>query len=166
MLKTGNPFIDQGVPFTDFDFTKVMADMSLPEVDVESLVASQRKNFEAFTQANRVFVEGFQAIARRQAEIVRSAMEDGNTAVSAMMEAKSPTAAAAKQAELTKTLYGKALANVRELTDIATDSSDKVMDVLNKRVEEGLDEVKSMVATKANGKAGAVKAAVPAKTAK
>ena len=164
MLKTGNPFIDQGVTFTDFDFTKVMGDMSMPEVDVDSLVASQRKNFEAFTMANRVAVEGFQAIARRQAEIVRSAMEDGNTAVSAMMEAKSPTAAAAKQAELTKKLYGKALANVRELTDIATDSSDKVMDVLNKRVEEGLDEVKSMVAK--NGKAGAAKAAAPAKSAK
>ena len=52
--------------FLDIDVGKAFAGFTFPGLDVESLVAAQRKNIEAFTQANQLAVEGAQAVARRQ----------------------------------------------------------------------------------------------------
>jgi hypothetical protein len=49
--------------FLDLDVSKAFAGFTFPGLDVESIVASQRKNLEALTQANQLAVEGVQAIA-------------------------------------------------------------------------------------------------------
>ena len=66
MMKPANPF-------AEMDFTKVMAEFKLPHVNVEALVTAQRKNFEAIAAANQLAIEGFQAVAKRQGDIVREA---------------------------------------------------------------------------------------------
>ena len=47
-------------------------------MNVESLVQAQRKNFEAIAAANQLALEGYQAVAKRQADIVRESI-DGAT---------------------------------------------------------------------------------------
>ena len=54
-------------PFADMDVQKMMGEFKLPNVDVDAVVAAQKKNIEALTSANQLAVEGMQAIARRQA---------------------------------------------------------------------------------------------------
>jgi len=46
-------------PF-DFDVTKVFADFRFRPFDVEAVWAAQRRNIEAFSQANQLAVEGVQ----------------------------------------------------------------------------------------------------------
>ena len=41
-----------------FDVAKAFGDFRLPGIDVDAIVAAQRKNFEALTQANQFAVEG------------------------------------------------------------------------------------------------------------
>ena len=62
--------------FFDFDVTKMMADFRFRPFDVEALMAYQRRNIEALSQANQLAVEGMQAVAKRQIEIARQAVED------------------------------------------------------------------------------------------
>src|SRR4051812_23756934 len=57
------------------DFSKSFTNGKTPTVDFESLFASQRKNFEAFTSANQLAFEGVKAVAQRQAELAREAVE-------------------------------------------------------------------------------------------
>jgi phasin family protein len=128
-------------PFFDFDVTKVLADFRVPSFDVEGVVASQRKNIEAFTQANQLAVEGFQAVARRQVEIARQAIEEFSAAVRELAQPGSPEDRVAKQAEYSKQALEKGVANARELTEIVTKANSEAFAVLNKRVTESLDEV-------------------------
>ena len=73
--KTGNPFMDQN--FTEmFDPRKYMDQFQMPGLDNQGLMEAHRKNIEAVTEANRVAFEGAQAMARRQTEIVREAMDE------------------------------------------------------------------------------------------
>ena len=66
------------------DFTKLFADMKLPAVpDMEAFVAASRRNIETLTAANKVALEGAQAVARRHMEIVQQSMAE-------MTEAASP----------------------------------------------------------------------------
>ncbi|MDB5409671.1 MAG: mms16 [Rhodospirillales bacterium] len=126
-----------------FDVTKVMADFRVPGVDVEAVVASQRKNIEALTQANQLAVEGVQALLRRQSEIARSAIEEFSSMFKDFVQpTSSPEDKIAKQAEYSKVALEKGLANARELTELVTKANTEAFNVINKRVTETLDEVR------------------------
>jgi phasin family protein len=126
-----------------FDVTKVMADFKVPGVDVEALVASQRKNMEALTQANQLAVEGVQAVLRRQTEIARTAIEEFSSMFRDFVQPNgSPEDKIAKQAEYSKVALEKVLANARELTELVTKANTEAFNVINKRVTETLEEVR------------------------
>jgi phasin family protein len=135
-----------------FDVTKVMADFRVPTVDVEAMVASQRKTIEAFTQANQLAVEGVQAVARRQVEIARQSIEDFTGLFREITQPGTPEEKMAKQAEAVKGALEKGLANARELTELVTKANTEAFNVLNKRVAEGLDEVRDYAKKRAAAK--------------
>ena len=88
------------------EFGKLFADMKLPAVpDMEAFVAASRRNIETLTAANRVALEGAQAVARRHMEIVQQSMAELTEAVRTLSTVETPQAKAAKQAELLKHAY-------------------------------------------------------------
>ena len=64
-------------PQSNMDFSRFFADMKLPALpDMEMFLAASRKNLETLSAANRVALEGAQAVARRHMEIVQSSMAE------------------------------------------------------------------------------------------
>jgi phasin family protein len=135
-----------------FDVTKVMADFRMPTVDVDAVVASQRKTIEAFTQANQLAVEGAQAVARRQVEIARQTVEEFTSFFREITQPGSPEDKLAKQADAMKAALEKGFSNARELAELATKANTEAFNVLNKRVAEGLDEVRDYAKKRAAAK--------------
>lgn len=123
----------------------VLQNMKVPSINFEAVAASQRKNVEAVTKSGELALEGAQAIAKRQGEIVRQSAEDLSEAVRELMSADSPEAAAVMLAELTKSNYQKGLANAWELGELVTKVNSRTFGVINKRVAASLDEVKTIV---------------------
>ena len=132
-------------PMFQTDITKMLADFKLPGVDFEPMIAAQRKNIEALTEANQLVIAGVQAVMKRQAEILKASMEEARSVASEIMVPGSPEAKAAKQAEVVQTAFQAALANMKELADLVTKSNTEAANVISKRVAEGLDEIKSAV---------------------
>lgn len=131
----------------DFDLTKMLGDYKLPGVDVESVVASQRKNLEALTAANRMAYEGVQAVVQRQSEILRQMMEEVSGAAKQMTEAGTPQEKAARQAELVKDAFERALANMRELSEMVARSNGDAIELLNRRFTQGMEEWRDLFLT-------------------
>jgi phasin family protein len=136
----------QSATFFDTDFTQMFDQFKLPGFDPETFLTVQRRNFEAVTAANQLAAEGWRAVAERQAEITREAVETYAGAVREMLATGSADDKVARQAELTKAGYETAAANTQELTELAVKAQGEAFDVLNKRVREGLDEFKAIVA--------------------
>jgi phasin family protein len=133
----------------DNDIMRMLADFRLPGMpDMEALAAAQRRNLEALSAANRVALEGAQAVARRHMEILQSAMSEMTEAVKAISTQESPQAKAARQAELLKSAYEKAVGNMREVADLIQKSNTEALGLLNQRFTEAMDEVKTLVAKK------------------
>ena len=130
-------------PFGEIDLTKMMTDFRLPGVDVDGLMSSQRKNLEALTSANRLVMEGMQAVARRQTEIFRQMMEESSSAVTGMMSPSNAEDKAAKHADLAKDAFQRAITNMRELAEMVAKSNGEAFSVINRRVSESLDEIKT-----------------------
>jgi phasin family protein len=130
--------------FFDFDVSKMMTDFRFRPFDVEALMASQRRNIEALSQANQLAVEGIQAVAKRQIEVARQAIEDVSTLLRDLAQPASPEDRIAKNTEFAKQLLEKSVSHGREITLLATKAGTEAADVLRKRATEGLDEFRDL----------------------
>lgn len=128
----------------DFDISKFVGDFKVPGVDVESLVGSQRKNIEALTQANKLAYDGFQAVLKRQVEILRQTMDEVAQVSKDIAEPGSPQDKAAKQAELAKDAFERSLSNMRELAEMIAKANNEAFELLNKRFTQNLDELRDV----------------------
>lgn len=144
-------FFDVSKLMKDFDPTKMVGELSnmlkqykLPGVDVDAVVASQKKNLEALTSANRTAIEGLQSVVKRQAEILQETMNEASKAVDSLSKAGSPADVAAKQAELTKDAFERALGNMRDLAEMVTKSNQEATSTINSRISASLDELKDV----------------------
>lgn len=127
------------------DFTKLFADMKLPLMpNMDSFLSAHRRNLEALTAANRVAMEGAQAVARRNMEIMQQSLAELTESMQALAAADGPQAKAAKQAEMLKQAYERAVSNMQELRDLIQQSNAEALALLNKRFTEAMDEVKAL----------------------
>lgn len=132
-------------PQPNMDFTRFFADMKLPALpDMEMFLAANRKNLETLSAANRIALEGAQAVARRHMEIVQSSMAEVTQAMQALATADAPQVKAAKQAELLKQAYQHAVAHMKELSDLIQQSNSEALSLINQRFIEAMDEVKAL----------------------
>jgi phasin family protein len=122
-------------PSEFFDFTKLMAQFNLPGVDFNALVERERKNIEALTKANKIAFEGWQALVRKQSEILQETM--AQTIANARKEN-----AAKIRADLAKQGFEKALGNMRELAEMAAKTQREAFEVMRKRAEENMEEIR------------------------
>ena len=128
-----------------FDFAKVADQFKMPGLDAQALVEYQKRNLEAFASANKIALEGAQAVIRRQAEIVRKGVEDASKALSDLNAAETPQDKLLKQAELAKEAYEAAIANLQELTEMASKSNGEAANLLSTRVSESFGEFTSEI---------------------
>ena len=133
----------------DADPTRMMTDLRLPAMpDLESLATAQRRNLEALSAANRVALEGAQAVAKRHMEILQQSMSEMTDAMRSVAGEGDPQSKAARQAEVLKTGYERAVGNMREIADLIQKSNAEALGLLNRRFTEAMDEVRAVMAKK------------------
>ena len=128
--------------FFDFDVTRMMSDFRFRPFDVDALMACQRRNIEALTQASQLTVEAAQAVARRQIEIARQTLEEMSALLRDIAQPASTEDRIAKNTEYAKQMLEKSVSNGREITLLATKAGTEAADVLRRRACEGLDEIR------------------------
>ena len=120
-----------------FDFTKLMSQFRLPGVDFAALVDRERRNIEALAKANRIAFEGWQRLVRRQAEILQETMKE-------VVANAGQQDAIKRRTDLAKEGFEKALANMRELAEMATKSQKEAFDVVRKRIQENVEGIRNL----------------------
>ena len=126
------------------EMMKNFGQMKMP--DMSAFAEAQKRNMEALAQANRVALEGAQAIAKRNMEILQQSVAEMTEAAQKLASAEaSPQAKAAQQAEVMKAAYERAVANMKEIADLIQKSNGEAVGVLNKRFAEAMEEVKGLI---------------------
>lgn len=131
--------------FEKNDFSKYMADMKMPGVDTDALMAAQKKNMDALVDANVAAAEGFQDLFRKQIRILEDTMQEARDRMAEMdpgsLKAPDPEA----QAEVMRTAFQKALDNMRELAETASRTNSEAYQIVSGRVEESMTELREMI---------------------
>jgi phasin family protein len=129
------------------DITRMFSDMRFPTMmpDAGVLMAAHRRNMDVLSQANRLALEGAQAVARRHMEIMQQTMSELTEHVRELAGSDTPQHKAARQAELVKQSYERAVTNIRELSDLIQRSNGEAVALLNERFREAMDEIKALL---------------------
>ncbi len=124
------------------DVTKMLEKFKVPGVDMTAIIEARRKDIEAVVESNKAAIEALQAMGRKQAEMLTSAMQEIQATT------KNLTGSAgdpAKQAEIVKKAYAKAVADVKDLADMASKAQADSMASITKRAGEHMEEIKKMM---------------------
>ena len=131
-------------PFADF--TKMLEQFKLPGFDVPAVMEARRKDVEALVQANQTALQGMQSLAQKQAEMLRSTLSELQSL--ATKQAASGGVPSAQTAELVQQTLHKALADMQQLAQAAYRSQADSYAVIAKRVEENVQELKTLLQPK------------------
>ena len=132
-------------PLFELDFSRMLAGLKRPGFDIDAMISSQRKNIDAVTTANRRVVQSVESLARRQREILRETMSEASHRAREVIAGETPEQMVARQADLAKAAFEKAVGTMTELADMVSRSCADVTDVIDKRVSESLNELKAML---------------------
>ncbi len=116
--------------------------------DIKAVMETQRKNFQALTEANQRAFQGWQALAQRQAEMMSQFVQDNSGLARETMSEGTPQEKFAKQAEIMKSAYEKSVVNSRELGELIRKTTADTAEVLNRRVMASITEIKNSTAKK------------------
>ncbi len=129
------------------EFSRLFSQENFPSLngflDFNAVMEAQRKNIEAFTEAQQLAFEGIQAVAQRQAELLTRIVQDNSTLAREIMGDSTPEQKVARQADLMKKTYESSVESFRELSDMISKCGTQASDVLTKRVSASFTEVKS-----------------------
>jgi phasin family protein len=126
------------------DITKIFEQFKLPGVDVSALMEARRKDIEALTEVNKIAWQSSQTMAQKQVEILQKTMQELTQA----MSAGKPMENAAKQGEVVQHAMEKAFTYMRELAELTVKAQTEALAVINKRTQENIQELTSLVQSK------------------
>ena len=139
MANEANPFAD---------VTKMIEQFKFPGLDMAPIVESRRKDMEVIVQANKATFEAMQAVARKQTEVFTQAMQGIQDSAKALAAGSGALMDPAKQAELVRTAYEKAMADMKDIAEMTRKSQAAVMAGITMRATESLQEVKKLMQPK------------------
>jgi phasin family protein len=130
-------------PFADF--TKMLEQFKVPGIDMTSLIEARRNDLAALTQTNKIAYEGMRDLVRRQVEILRTTMEEAQAAAKEMVKGAPSGALTGQPKEFVGQAVQKALANMRELAELAVKTQTEAFTIISKRVMQDVEEMKTLV---------------------
>lgn len=152
MSNIPEPWLDFTKSMMDLDLTKaadeltkMVAELNVPGVDMDALVASQKDNLEALTMANRVALEGMKSVAEWQVRILKETLTGLTRAANELAAVSTPQEVVGKQTDLAKQAFETAVKQMRELAEIVTKANQAASDAVVKRIPESLDEIKDVL---------------------
>lgn len=135
-------------PFFNFDPAKLFESFKLPEIPTDNFLDLQQKNLEALMTANQLTTECIQAVIKRQAEIVREAVEEARK-LSSNIDATAAREGVQKQSELAQKTIEKGLKEAREISEMVAGANREVFSLINKRFNDSVEEIRSATKKKA-----------------
>lgn len=115
-----------------------------PTVDADQLLAAQQRNVDAMTSAGQIVVDGAKTYALRQGEMVQASVDQWMARGKQVFALKPMEFKPAEQVAEVKSAYEAAVANARELAEIAMKAQNDAMSVLTTCAAANLDDIKSL----------------------
>jgi phasin family protein len=130
--------------FKQNDFSKQLANLKIPGVDTDAMVAAQQKNMDALVEANKAAAAGYQDLFRKQVAIFEETMSEARKQLSSFDSTKLDADAAKAQGDLARAAFEKAIGNMQALAESAQKANSDAYDIVAARIRESMTEIRDM----------------------
>jgi phasin family protein len=142
-------------PFLDFD--SLLKQFKVPNVDASALMEAQQKNIEALVAANQKIAENIQKIAQQEQQIIQEALSEWGAAASEIRPGGDIEEQSARQTDAALKAIEEGIKNMRTFAEMVVQAQADSMQIINKRMDEGLKELRQQVSKSGRGAAKARK---------
>jgi phasin family protein len=108
--------------------------------DVSALMKMQQSNIETMVEANRIFVDTAQAIARCQSDMMKDCVEGMTRAFAELGGRGEPGEIASKEGTAVQALFEKTASHVRDIAELISKSNADAIQLVNGRMRSLVDE--------------------------
>jgi phasin family protein len=123
------------------DLYKLVEQFKVPGVDMDAIVESRRKDMDALIATNQATLDSMQLLGKKQAEILTQALQSVKDNAQTVVKSGADPA---KQAELARKAYEKAVAQMTELSDMARKAQADAMAGITARAQQSVQELKAL----------------------
>lgn len=132
------PFGEEGLKlFQQFNPFK---QFKAPGMDMGVLMSNYQRNMELISATQQVVAEATKSIMELQSEYMKKVFDQWNTQVKDRCSKSPLEEKTAHQAEAAETAVKQTIAHTQALNAIVTKSNEQIIDSVQKRFKEGLDE--------------------------
>jgi hypothetical protein len=131
-------------PFGNLD--ELLKQFKVPGVDVSAIIESRRKDMDAVIAANPA--AAMQQVAKKQTEILTQALQAAQNNALQLAKGVGGVVDPMKQAELTRKAYEKALADIKEVGEIAQKAQTVAMTGITARAQQSAQELTKLMQPK------------------
>ena len=133
-------------PFGNLD--ELVKQFKVPGVDVNAIIESRRKDMDAVIAANQATAAAMQKVAMKQTEILTQALQAAQESAQALAKGVGGAIDPMKQADLTRKAYEKALADMKEVGEIAQKAQTTAMSGITARAQQSVQEMTKLMQPK------------------
>ena len=133
-------------PFGTFD--ELLKQFKVPGVDVNAIIESRRKDMDALIAANQATAAAMQQVAMKQTEILTQALQAAQESALTLAKGVGGAIDPVKQADLTRKAYEKALADMKEVGEIAQKAQTTAMSGITARAQQSVQEMTKLMQPK------------------
>jgi phasin family protein len=124
---------------------KFGGDLGLPKVDVDKLIESHKKNIDALSQSATVAAQGAQSVAQKQREIFEAGLREATKLAQGYQPLGKLQDNLALQTEFAKKVFEIAVKGAQESATTARQSTSEAVKIIQDRLKESFDEMRSSV---------------------
>ena len=117
----------------------------LPQVDVEQLLETNRKNLEALGESAKVAAGGAQSVAQKQREILEAGLREASALARGYQPMGNAQEILAKQTEFVKKVFDISVQGARDSAELATQSTSEAVKIIHERMKASLEEIRGSV---------------------
>ena len=129
------------------DMTKMFEGASVPGLDTEAVTEAQKKNVQAFVDANRVAAEGYQSMFKKQVEVMQASIADITETMKEATTTPLSADVAEKRLEAAKAQFESSVAVFTDMSEAARKTNEEAFAIIRARFTEGVDEIREMTET-------------------
>jgi phasin family protein len=116
----------------------------LPWLDAEVLLSNYHRNMDLINSTQQIVAETTKAVIQLQAQYMKDIFEQVNAQTKQNMTACSPEEKVSRQSDATKKNLDQAVEHGRNLNELLSKSNEKIIENVQKRFKETLDETASL----------------------
>ncbi len=130
-------------------FRNFGANLNMPSVDVDKIIAHHRKNLETLEKTAKAATAGASSMMAKQREMLQETLREVTDMAQGMRSGgANPQEFMAKQADFAKRSFETAIKNASEMADVVRASSTETIEILRNRIKEAMEEIRDGVEKK------------------